>query len=486
MPNVQYMRTEVAKMMSKWFLIRDCLAGQDVIKSRQATYLPQPNASDKSNENKLRYQQYVERAVFYNVTQRTHGGLVGQVFRRDPVVKLPPELALLIEDVDGGGVSLDQQAKKTLGETLAYGRCALFVDYPEVDAPTTIEEQQNGFIRPIITLFEPWQIVNWRTRLVGGRKLLSLVVINELAEADDDGFEVKHIQQWRVLSLDAAGDYKVEIYGATDEGFTIRETTYPTDAVGNNLKEIPFVFVGSVNNDTTVDLPPLYDMAVLNIAHYRNSADYEESAYIVGQPTPVISGLTRDWVDEVFKKKPIQLGSRGAISLPVGGKAELLQASPNSMPLEAMTTKEKQMISLGAKLVEQSTVQRTATEARQEEASEASVLSSCAHNVSSAYEQALKFCAQFTSTTEVAIEYQLNTEFDLSRMNAVEIQQVVANWTSGAVTFAEMRNTLRKAGLTQVDEETALATIEKEVAIREKLTPAAKSSSNVTPAVQNS
>lgn len=471
MPNVQYVRKEVAAMQKKWFLVRDCLAGQDVIKNARTTYLPMPNATDKSDENVLRYSQYLERAVFYNVTQRTHGGLVGQVFRREPVREIPSNLDVLVKDVDGAGVTLNQQAKKTLGEVIAYGRCGLFADYPKTDNPTSLAAAQSGFIRPTITLFEPWSITNWRTRQVGARRLLSLVVLAEDCEAEDDGFEIKTRRRWRVLSLDENGIYRVDLWGGGEKGLTIHDTSYPVDSNGNNLREIPFVFAGAINNDPAVDLPPLYDMAVLNLAHYRNSADYEESAYIVGQPTPYFSGLTKDWVEDVFKKKPIQLGSRGAVPLPEAGKAGLLQASPNSMPIEAMNLKEKQMISLGAKLVEQSTVQRTATEARQEEAAESSILSSCAHNVSAAYEQALLYCSTFVSSAPVVIKYQLNTEFELSRMSATEIQQIVANWTSGAVTFLEMRDSLRKAGLTKVDDETALTQIQKEIPLRQSLQP---------------
>jgi len=81
MANVSYVRDEVAKMKIKWDLIKDCLIGQNAVKAGREKYLPKPNPTDTSEENRKRYDQYVERAVFYNVTQRTHAGLVGQVFQ---------------------------------------------------------------------------------------------------------------------------------------------------------------------------------------------------------------------------------------------------------------------------------------------------------------------------------------------------------------------------------------------------------------------
>lgn len=454
MPNVSYVRDEVAKMKGRWDLVRDCLSGQKAIKDGRERYLPRPNPTDFSEENRKRYEQYVERAVFYNVTQRTHAGLVGQVFQQDPIVELPALMEPLLVDADGSGVSLEQQAKKALGEVLAYGRCGLFVDYPNTSQPASRQDLLDGRIRPTILLYDPWDIINWRTKTVGAKKLLSLVVISESYIVEDDGFEAKADRQWRVLRLEeGTGVYRVEIWRETNGAPQEYEYYYPTDASGNYLQEIPFTFVGSVNNDPNVDLPPLYDLAVLNIAHYRNSADYEEACYLVGQPTPYLAGLTKDWVEDVLKGQ-VHLGSRAAIPLPQGGTAGLLQATPNSMPKEAMEAKERQMVALGAKLVENRGIQRTATEARQDEASEVSILASSAKNVAAAYRTALGWCGVFLGTTEEP-EFDLNTDFEIGRMSAQERQQLVAEWQAGAITFEEMRFNLRRANVAYLDDEEA-------------------------------
>ena len=88
----------------------------------------------------------------------------------------------------------------------------------------------------------------------------------------------------------------------------------------------------------------------------------------------------------------------------------LIQASANSMPKEAMDTKERQMVALGAKLVEQKQVQRTATEAGLENASETSVLASAANNTAEAFRTALGWCMEFVGT-DGEIEFDLNTDF---------------------------------------------------------------------------
>lgn len=462
MPNVSYVRDDVAKMKVKWDLIKDCLVGQTAVKAGRTKYLPQPNPADTSDENKKRYDQYVERAVFYNVTQRTHAGLVGQVFQTEPVVELPALFDPLVEDTDGAGVSLEQQSKKSLGEVLAFGRCGLMVDYPNTGEVASRQDLIDGKIRPTIILYDPWDIINWRTKTVGAKKLLSLVVLSEQYTLEDDGFEMKMDNQWRVLRLEEeTGLYRVEIWREDNGVHQEYEYYYPTDASGNNLREIPFTFIGAVNNDPNVDLPPLYDLAALNVAHYRNSADYEEACYIVGQPTPYLAGLTKDWVEDVLKGQ-VHLGSRAAIPLPAGGSAGLIQASPNSMPKEAMEAKERQMVALGAKLVEQKSVQRTATEAKQEAASEASVLATCAKNVAAAYRTALTWCGLFLGTTEAA-EFDLNTDFEIGRMSAQDRAQLISEWQSGAITFEEMRFNLRRANVAYLDDEEAKDQLEEEM-----------------------
>ena len=351
MPNVAFIRPELSKLLPLYILIRDCISGEPTIKGAQTVYLPMPNAEDTSKENKARYDSYLKRAVFYNVTRRTLNGLVGQVFMRDPVVKVPSLLNPVIENASGTGVSLTQQSKKTLSLTLAYSRAGLLVDYPEVpEGGASVADLEAGRVRPTITTYAPQEIINWRLTERGAEEILSLVVLAEAYCFADDGFEMKNAAQFRVLKLDENGEYVMELWqepqptswdgSKTPKGnFQLSKVLRPRGADGLPLREIPFMFVGSENNDSSPDNPNLYDLASLNIAHYRNSADYEEACYVVGQPTPVLTGLTEEWVKDVLKGT-VAFGSRGGIPLPVGGDAKLLQATENTMIKEAMEAKK--------------------------------------------------------------------------------------------------------------------------------------------------
>jgi len=459
---VTYVRPEVQELMPKWQLVRDCLC-QDAVKRAGTTYLPMPDADDKSVANQERYKSYKERAVFYNVTARTLNGMVGQVFSVDPTVTLPPLLELMEEDVDGGGVALDQQSKQATEHVLSYGRAGLLADYPRTERAASKAEIDAGKIRPTLVLYEPTCIPNWRVVTIGGQKLLSMVVLQEEDIVADDGFEIKCEVQYRVLRLNTDNPrlpfYYVQIWKKAMEDnkevWIVTDEFMPLDSSGKAFQVIPFTFIGVMNNDPQPDEAPLYDIADLNVAHYRNSADYEESCFILGQPTLFISGLTQNWVKDVWKDREIKMGSRAAITAPAGASAQLLQVQPNTMVKEAMDQKEKQMVALGAKLVEQSQVVKTLGEASMEEASELSILQAAAKNVSTAYEQALSWAAQYIGAPEDGIEYELSTDFAISRMSPLERAQLMAEWQGNAISFSEMRFQLRQSGIATLDDEKA-------------------------------
>lgn len=472
MPNIAYVRNEVSLMKDKWDVVRDCLKGEKAVKDAGKKYLPMPNPTDLSTENKNRYTQYVERASFYPVTETTLGGLLGQVFDVDPVIEIPAEIDYYKTDITGSGVSMAQAAAKTLGEVLAYGRSGLLLDYPAVETVSRLDVQL-GFARPIVALYSPDTIINWRTITKGAKTVLTLVVFAETYVTKDDGFEMEEGFQWRVCRCDESTGwkYKVELWIEDGNDYIIKDEYWPTDARGNGLELIPFTFVGAMNNDTSPDHPPLYGIAALNIKHYRNSADYEDSVYMVGQPTPVFTGLSKDWVDEVLKGQ-VELGSRASVNLPKNATAMLLQAEPNSMVKEAMEQKEAQLVALGAQLIQPQNVSRTLGEAKMDKNTQTSVLAKSAQNTSAAYTQILSWTGLFTTGEEYDPEevyLQLSTTFAITKMSPQDQQQLIATWQGGLLTFNEARAQLRMAGLATEDDAAAKEQIDQESSERAAL-----------------
>lgn len=422
-------------------LVEDAASGSQAVKAKRDAYLPKPNPADKSDANALRYNQYLARAVYYNATGRTLTTMNAYAFSIPPEINVSGAIAYVEDDVDGAGVSLPQQSQSALRHVLTSGRVGLLVDYPRVAAPATRAEMESGLVRAHVSLYPAGAIINWRTERVGAKTVLTLVVLEEQHNVPA-GFAVASEAQYRVLRL-TKGVYTQELWRKNDKGdFVIVDgPNIITDSSGSAWKEIPFQFVGSVNNDAVVDDSPLYDIAVLNIGHYRNSADYEESVYMAGQVQPWMSGLSAEWRDHM-EKTGIYFGSRAPILLPEGGAFGLAQAQANGLAHEAMKAKEEQMIALGARLLQPGGAVKTATEAQSDSEAETSVIASIAANVSAGYNAALEWMAQFMGGGEgtYTIRAEQAAKALDSQMASVLLNSVLAGKLPESDFWAALRN----------------------------------------------
>lgn len=444
---INFVRPEVAERLDQYRLIDDCLEGEDAIKKATTLYLPMPNPEDTSKANKARYAAYVKRARFYNVAQRTWRGLVGQAFQKDLVIEVDSLLEPLLISVDGTDTTLEQQARRADGELLGKGRVGLLADFPKMDKAVSRAEMIAGKVSATISLYTTANIINWRLKKVGSRLVLTKLWLAETAEVDD-GDELTYEPRWRVFEL-IDGKCTVTVYKEAEDGtgfdFADKDgTAYVLDSKGAPLDFIPFQIVGAENNDWGVDRPPMYDICSLNVGHYCNSADWEESCFVVGQPTPVVSGLTDNWYKKEMGGR-IAFGSRGGVPLPVGGKLDLIQADPNNMASEGMKDKERRMLALGAKLLEQKQVQQTASEVRINYATELSVLGTISKNLASAYTTVLGWCGLFVGATK-APKFEMGVDFDLGKLTSEELTAVAALFTGKLLSLSEARDLLVKSG----------------------------------------
>lgn len=461
-------RPEVARLLPRYRTIRDVV--EQNVELLGELYLPCPSGkpeSQRTPEEKQRYIDYVKRAIFYNFCARTLVGFVGQIFSREVEMKVPDSLQSMVKDVTGDGLTLEQLAKEACAEVLSVGRYGLLVDYPKsATGSFTKKQMDEGVARPVILPYLAEDIYDWQFKKVGARWVLCYLVLREVHEYRGEGNTFNTCFQFRVLDLGENGDgnYRQRVWREGEHnGWVADEESEP---VANNqpLKEIPWTFVGSVNNDSIPDMPPMYDMAKINIGHYRNSADYEESVFLIGQPTLVITGLTEKWWEGTLKKV-LKFGSRNGIQLETNSDAKILQAQPNVMAKEAMDAKQEQLASMGAEFLRETNTQKTATEAAIDDSSRTSAIANASKNVSAAFQFALEWCAIFQGASEDSVEFKLNSEFDLVRMTESQRMQLLKEFQANVISWKEMRSALHKAGIaTEKDEDVKKEVQEKEAA----------------------
>ena len=453
---VDYQRPEVTKHIPLWDKVDDVVEGEPAVKAKTTVYLPKPNPTDASPENVTRYKQYVERAVFVNFTSRTLENLIGVAFKSGPDIEVPKSMDFILTDTDGAGGGIENQSHRLLKILLKNGRSGLLVDFPKAGDSISKAEQLKDNIHATITVHQAKSIINWR---LDEQQNLTLVVIHEMVE-EPDGFGVDMIEQWRELSIsgllntdegESTHDrYVVRIWRRNETGdkgeFFIWDERTPTDAEGNEWDVIPFTFCGAIDNNSEVDKAPLQDIGDLNIAHYRNSADYEESAFFMGQPWLTVAGLDENWADKYFKDGTY-VGSRAVTLLPEGGSAQILQAEANTLAGEAMGKKETQMIALGAKLLTRGEAVKTVEQSRSEIAAVHSVLSLAATNMALAYTVALGWVSMYTSGADGDISYIMPTDYTEITADPNFINSVLAAWHGGGIPESDKNSAYREIRL---------------------------------------
>jgi hypothetical protein len=456
---VDTQNTDYAKNIAVWELVRDCDEGATAIKNRPnkyslfaggigsvrgTAYLPAPNARDGSEENQVRYDAYRSRANFVNFVSHTKEGMLGMVFRKPTEIELPLSIDYITEDANGNGLHLDQMIKDAASDTLLTGRYCLLVDYPQTEEGLTQAQVSNAGLKASLLAYPAESVINWRCEVVNGVKQLTMVVLQEprIEPLDNDPFEVEHCMYHRVLFLDE-GVYTQHLYDENNK--LVSDDIIPRKSNGSTWDVIPFEFIGSINNDETADKAPLYDIAEVNVAHYRNSADYEESSFIVGQPTPVIAGLTQQWADDNFSGG-IELGSRSGLLLPIDSNASLLQALPNQMPERGMELKEDQMVKIGTRIIQDSTGSETAEAAKIRFAGQNSKLGSLIVNVEAGFVKALKWLAEFMGG-EGEVTLNINKEFYDATIDPQMLAQAMVLQDRGVIGKTDLRYLLRRSNL---------------------------------------
>lgn len=431
--DITFIRPEHGAASPIWETVRDVCRGPDAVKRRRHKYLPKLDPTNNSEENNRRNDDYLRRAVFYAIAGHTKNGLIGMAFRRDPTVTIVHKMEYLKTNANGAGISIYQQAQSVLESVLEVAREGLYVDY-SVDMKGAI-----------ILNYRAEDIINWRTERINGRDKLVLVVLRECVE-EPDGYGFKDRIQYRELAMNG-GRFVCRVWrnaGPKKSGvYVVDSEYYPVIQFGGAWDEIPFTFVGAQNNDPSIDESPLLALTEINLGHYRNSADYEDSLFFCGQVQPWISGLTEEWRDWL-QKAGVALGSRSPILLPKDGASGFNQAQPNMIAKEGMDSKRDYMISLGARLVEQNSAVKTATQATGDQAASTSVLGICCANVSEAYTQALLWCAKYMGNKDAEVAYSISQEFIQRVADSGMLAAIVAAWQSGAIRDADMIRAMQK------------------------------------------
>ena len=427
------------ELQPKWQRCSDVVDGQDALHKRGEAYLPK-----LTDEEQAEYESRLKRSDFFNATWRTIAGLSGMAFRKPPATEVPKGIEPMLADIDMTGCSLDDMAKDMVEETLEYGVFGLMVDHPPrpegVAAITKAVAEQLG-LRPTIKRYCIEDVINWRHARINNRYQLVLVVLKESAEIGDDEFDHTSEDRYRVLDLipNAQGQwtYRQRVFRIDKDGNDEQVGADIFPMMGSNaLGEIPFRFVGEL------DEPPLIDLVDANLAHYQVNSDYRHGLHFTALPTLFVAGV------QLEPGKSFRIGSTSAVVAPdPSAKASFIEFTGQGMdPTEkALARLEQRMAVLGARMIADETTRQSETlgGTQIKRAGENSILSSVVISVSTAIEWALDLFAKWAGSPGV-VRYEINRDFNPAGLDAQQLTALVGAVQAGQISEAEFFDLLQR------------------------------------------
>lgn len=433
-----------------WQTTRDAAGGDAKVKAKANQYLK----TDFMDTESERFDVYKSRAYFMGVTGRTEKAMIGMVFRRPAIFELPSIIEPYLEDFDGSGNSIEQIAKDAMSGLLETRRHVFLVDYPEAPEGIDAATERAIGLRPTVAQYSAEALINWRFEGVKGKSQLVLAVLKEQVNTSGDEFGHDFEPIYRVLRL-RDGVYTQQVF---DEGLKpLTDEFAPKMAGGATFDHIPLHGVRELEE------PPLFSIAKVNLAHYRNIADLEDAAYTVGQPMVHVNiGETSPETWSEQNTGGIQFGSRKGI-ITQKGSVELVQASENNLIRDIKNDKQEEMVSLGAQLITRGGQAETAEAARINAGAETSVLDMLVNDLSEDLEDCIKDMCLFVGANADEVSYQLNTDYFDSGLSPQALMAVIQGVTNSIYTQGDALHMI-KTGRIELEQGRDIGQIEQETA----------------------
>lgn len=436
--SVDYHNPQYTKHLKQWRRCDDTIEGSDAVKDQGPLYLPMLSGQDNKD-----YRSYKERSLFFNAVGRTVDALSGLVNAKPAVFSGPEAVKELMKDITLSGITMGEFANEVLEKVIGNGRCGVLVDFPKTDTSNmTMAETKALNLRPYARIYRAVHITDWRSQWVGGKEILTLVILQE-RECSYNGRVTEWTDRRRVLEINADGYYQQTVEHTDKDGNNVTDTVYAPKMGGRMMREIPFRFINVETSRSDCETPPLLDLVDTNIAHYRNSADYEHGLHFTGLPQPYVSGVQLD------DGKTLNIGSPNAwVFTDPQAKASYLEFTGQGLRglADAIAAKERKMAVLGARMLADEKAAAEAVEAIEMRFSgENSVLTSIANSVSLGMTWMLQKMAQWDAIAGYeSIRYTLNTDYNLKQMQPQMILALMQAWQNGLITHETAVEVMQK------------------------------------------
>lgn len=376
----------VSRMSVDWAVIEALLGGTPAMRAAGKTYLPQ-----QPREEQEGYNYRLSVATLFPAYDRTVTVMAGKPFSKQITVgdDVPPRIKELLPNIDNQGKSLHVFASKAFNELVSYGFGGILVDYTKTEgaARTQADEKAMG-ARAWWSLYKHDAILGMDWIETQSGWVLDMVRLLETKQVQDGEFGKKDVQQVRVLKR---GSYEIHRPTADGDAWAM----VPEESGKTTLDFIPFVPLIANAKSLEEGRAPLRDLAYLNVKHWQQQSDLDDSLRYAIKPIITVEGLT-----DTSKKIVLEAG--GIMKLPQGAKLEVKQGQAEAIAVgrKELEALEQQMIQTGAELLVATPGQRTATEASNDAEANKSSLQRLAEEFEDSLDLALQYTAEWLGLPE--------------------------------------------------------------------------------------
>jgi hypothetical protein len=374
------------ELKAKRDVVRDVISGVDALAAKPLTYLPQ-----YEGETEQSYNLRVQTATLNRYTNKAVKVLSGMVFAEEIEYgeDVPTEIkgdgeGGLIENIDKEGNHLNIFAQHVFEEAvLIDGYGAMVVDAPSVSA-TNKADQKNLDVMPFVRYYNADSIWNWSHRInpVSKAKELDMIDFKEVT-FERDGFAFEAVTRYRVYEL-IGNQVTLQLWKENGE---TGEPEKEGEPMVINTTQIPTPIAGNLGMP-----PPLYDIALKNLEHYRTYSLMKSDAHKTCVPQRVIEGGSADSIAPI--------GGDVTLFPPAGMKAYFIEVAGTSLEFVRSLCKDiaSDIAAMTNSIIAgqaKTGPQATATEEVIDHSQETAELKPMAESYKDTLENVFKYIAQF-------------------------------------------------------------------------------------------
>ena len=432
---------EMAKMIEASAKGRALMGGTEAMREAGELYLPR--FSQETDDN---YKARLKASTLFNGVRKTVKDMTGRVFDKPvEITDGPQQIIDMAENIDMQGRDLSVFASEVFKDGFTAGISYIMVDAPRRDGETTRGQAAAMGLRPSMTHLRVEDILGFKTKLYGNALDLSQLRIMETIKEDDpkDPFNQIDEKQVRVLDRIESGGVQVTIWRKGKD-----ETWFVIDEYATEAEEITVISFYAQRTGFFTGEPVLEDLVDVNVSHWQSQSDQRNILHFARVPILFASGRDED--------EPITISAGSAITSR-NPDADMKWVEHSGKAIDAgrqdLKDLEFQMEALGLQLLINS-VQKSATEAANDNVKETSTLAMMADSMKDALEQALQWMAFYTGLGDVSITLNVNKEFGTTMLTAQEVTAMLGMVNAGLLSKATFLEELKRRGFVRPDLDT--------------------------------